>query len=96
LTFAIILGGGCLAGLLGQPSSIGTHAVTAQPPPSIAKPANVWRVYWRPDRVGNRQVSKTYYVTTADQALAAFRAEHGPAVMVVCMAHAYYERCEAQ
>lgn len=86
----IILGGGLLVSL-GQ--SNGRSYPPIEPPPSIAdvRPWLHWQIHYMSD--DGTRLMDGITVRTIDEAVAKFRDDHGPDVMITCVASAYYNYC---
>ncbi len=59
---------------------------------SDSRPWREWRVYYLDLDTGSRQMSM-YEVFSPEDAITKFRADHGPDVLVTCMAMASYNYC---
>lgn len=89
LVLAIMIGGVALVSL-GQ-SDVRSYPPVETPPTSDVRPWLHWQIHYMSD--DGTRLMDGITVRTLDEAVAKFRGDHGPDVMITCIASAYYNYC---
>lgn len=90
LVLAIVIGGVALVSL-GQSDLRSYHAADTPPTSDDVRPWLHWQIHYMTD--DGVRLMDGITVRTLDEAIGKFRGDHGPDVMITCIASAYYNYC---